>query len=293
MRLSEAINLESVYHGIIPPIEPKLISIIIPVRNNEIGLRRLIKSFFETQSENEYPLEIIIVDNNSTKPISPKFLLFDKNISINIIACRKKGAAATRNAGAAIARGEWLLFIDSDCIFTESTISGYFNVKPEAIAYAGNVIGAPKNLLTQYYDDEETLMPNKKFTKLGKAVPLYLVTANAIIWKAMFFKCGMFDENFNTAGGEDVELARRLWAKGNIDYNLNSIVLHDFSDGYLGFCYRFIRYGIGNWQLQRLTGINMKPKLRRPKKHSTFNFLARLFQHLFMNIGYHFEKNKV
>jgi GT2 family glycosyltransferase len=189
--------------------------------------------------------------------------------------------------GAAAAHGTWLLFTDSDCIPTSTFISGYVDGSRGAIAYAGFVKGSPpERLLTKFYDQEGVLLPYFTDKVNGDPAPLYIVTANALVWKLAFDACGGFSELFHEAGGEDVELSVRLWKIGSLECAYGSVVMHDFSDGYRGFWRRFVRYGSGNRVVEATTGIVMRPLHCRPSIPTLYNLCAKQVQYGALRFGY-------
>lgn len=289
-RLSETINLNTRYAKPIPRIVRREVSIIIPVKNNQKGVDSFLEAFFATHDEGKWPKEILIVDNNSSVVVRVKEIYLQRGLPIRVLVCTRKGPAAARNCGVRASVGEWLLFCDSDCRPTASLLTGYLDSPKQAIAFAGHVKGTPTAYLSRYYDDEETLIPYRKPDAAGADFPLYVITANALVWRRAFEECGGFDESFHGAGGEDVDLGRRLWQIGHIEYEPASVVLHDFSDGFIGLCRRFIRYGKGNRHLEHATGIRMRPHFRGPRKRTALNMIAMLAQYVFMSIGYHQEK---
>lgn len=236
-------------------IEITDISIIIPVKNNQSGIEDILKSFFDSQKPEDYPKEIIIVDNNSDIPLHIPAEYQNSGISIKTFECKRLGPAAARNVGVDNALGNWILFVDSDCIFTESTIRGYLCAESGAIAYAGFTDAIGDDSLSRYYIGEEILFAGRKKNKQGKLVPKYLVTANTLVYKPAFDLVGGFNEYFIHAGGEDVDLGFRLSEIGEMRYALDSVVLHNFNDGLKGFYKRFKRYGMGNQILQEIHDI--------------------------------------
>lgn len=294
IRFRESVNVDKVYEGNIPPVCSSNISVIIPVKNNQAGIDRFLSVFFDVIQEHEFPKEIIIVDNNSKIRIQiQEHISIGWKVPIRILHCTTPGPAAARNMGVRNALGDWLLFCDSDCIPTPSTIFGYMKVKDKAIAYAGDVKGWPRSRLSKFYDSENVLLPRTRVNSNGRTVPIYIVTANALVWKKALVESGYFDEYFDDAAGEDVEVTRRLWLFGNIELCKESMVLHDFSDGLIGFLKRFLRYGGGNRKIEITQGINMKPKFSRPRVPTTANYIGKYFQYLFMRLGYLQEKYRV
>ncbi|WP_299113019.1 glycosyltransferase [uncultured Winogradskyella sp.] len=269
------------------------ISIVIPVKNNQIGINNYLKNFFKTHTEQDYPREIIIVDNNSSPEIlvNSKFLKF--SLPINVIKCKKIGPASARNKGVKIAKGKWILFNDSDCIPTQSLLKGYLKSDNKSVAYAGNIKPLKNNSLSKYYESQEILIPLKTYNANGDFVPQYLITANALIWKQAFQDIGGFNEKITIAGGEDVDLGLRLSEIGNLSYAFESIAIHDFSDGIIGFYKRFKRYGIGNRLVQELWQTDLKPTLFRPNERTLANEFFAKFQYFSLIKGYKKEDKRI
>jgi len=260
----------------------KDISIVIPVKNNQMGINKFLTTFFEVTKEIYYPKEIIIVDNNSQPQIS---INNDYPINIKLLTCSKIGPASARNKGIDEAQGKWILFLDSDCIPTENSISSYLRNNNTYIAYAGNIQALSNNKLSQYYISQEILIPPEAIDNDIKR-PDYLITANCLVDKEALKIINGFDENFYQAGGEDIDMAFRLLSIGEIQYQFDSIVLHDFNDGIIGFIKRFIRYGRGNKQLEIKHNLKLKPKLFLPIQLSSLNTILALLQYISMYIGY-------
>lgn len=96
-----------------------LISIIIPAYNSEKTIGHCLQAMTEAFKRiPETEGEIIVVDDGSSDRTGDLAAAF----RCRIIRQIHKGAAAARNAGARIARGEYLLFVDSDTIFYEDTL---------------------------------------------------------------------------------------------------------------------------------------------------------------------------
>ena len=89
-----------------------LISIIVPVYNVEDYLRECLDSIVNQTYKN---LDIILVDDGSTDSsgkICDKYV--DKDNRIKVIHNENHGVSHSRNCGLDIAKGEYILFIDSD-----------------------------------------------------------------------------------------------------------------------------------------------------------------------------------
>lgn len=93
----------------------KKISIIIPHYNSPISLKRLLDSIPKLSY-----IETIVIDDNSNLSIIEFELLKNENYNhINFLtnSSNNKGAGACRNIGINEAKGEWILFADSDDYF--------------------------------------------------------------------------------------------------------------------------------------------------------------------------------
>ena len=92
------------------------ISIIIPVYNSEKWLERCIDSVQKSLVGCNTTSEVILVDNNSSDD-SPNIIrkyheTYPKQIIMT--SCKTPGAAAARNYGLKIAKGEYIWFVDAD-----------------------------------------------------------------------------------------------------------------------------------------------------------------------------------
>ncbi|MBX2905769.1 MAG: glycosyltransferase [Taibaiella sp.] len=262
------------------------ISIVIPVRDNQRGVDNYLDEFFKTHPAEYFPKEIIVVDNNSSPAITLKDRHLLHALPIKLIVCNKEGPAAARNFGVLNAQGEWILFNDSDCLPTRSLLTGYLNADNGSFAYAGNIKSLRKDWLSKYYDSQEILLPLKTINYAGESVPQYLITANSLVWKRAFIGIGGFNEEIKIAGGEDIDLGLRLSVEGHLAYAFDSIALHDFNDGLIGFFRRFRRYGRGNRLIEEIWRTNMTPHLFLPNKKTVSNVLMALLQYLFLLGGY-------
>ncbi len=87
-----------------------LVSIIIPIYNAELFLAETIASTLKQSHQN---IELILVDDGSkddSYAIAKRF----KNDKIKVVKQANKGASAARNHGLALAKGEYVQFLDAD-----------------------------------------------------------------------------------------------------------------------------------------------------------------------------------
>lgn len=204
-------------------------------------------------------------------------------LPIKVVECVKPGAGVARNVGAEIARGDWLLFIDSDCIITDNTIKEYTKVKPGCVAYIG-IIEVPRvGSITEYYETQQIFFPPITSN------PEYVVTANCLVHKKTFFQIGGFSEEYKSAAGEDVDLGIRIRAIGNIGIS-KSTVHHILDENIFSFMERFFRYGRANYLLVHSYGKDYLPTPFMPRKLRLSNILLAIFQYTIEIFGYNLQR---
>lgn len=101
-----------------------LVSVIVPNYNRESTLRQTIESVLNQTYTN---WELIIVDDGSTDDswmIISEFERMDKRILAFQRDNEPKGPSSCRNIGIKQARGKYLIFLDSDDVFSEHCLSG-------------------------------------------------------------------------------------------------------------------------------------------------------------------------
>lgn len=265
------------------------ISIVIPVKNNQKGIDCFLQELDLNTGIDKCPREVVIVDNNSDIPV---VVVGSYAFPVLVVECSIPGPAAARNAGVRAASGVWMLFLDSDCIPTESTVSGYAIDHTNHVGFAGNIQSANLGILAEYYDSQEILIAPEAIDE-DCMRPDYLVTANCLIHKGAFDRVGGFDESFSRAGGEDIDIAFRLLEIGTLDYQLASYVKHEFSTNLYSFAERFYRYGLGNRHLSKKFGLRLTPLPFFPQKITAINCLLAILQYTFMSIGFFSRDKKV
>ena len=259
------------------------VTIIIPVKNNQKGIDLFLSEFFTTHSVDNYPADIIIVDNNSEPKIELKD---DFPIPVRLLACRKIGPASARNLGVQHSNTDWILFTDSDCIPTNNLLTGYIKVQNGSIGYAGNIKAYGQDYISKYYEEQEILVPPKVYELQHKPRPDYLITANWLVWRQAFNLVGGFNEAIKIAGGEDIDLGFKLLNIGQLSYAFESMAKHNFGDGIKDFKERFVRYGNGNKIISQLYNLDLKPKTFKPNKPTPFNFVLAFLQYVWLKKGY-------
>jgi len=140
-------------------------------------------------------LEVIVTDDSTDH--ATRDLIADRFPWAYWTQASRRGPAANRNHGAKMASGEWLAFIDDDCIPQHRWL--------EAIIAETSIADVIEG---------KTVCPLKRDTPLEEHVENLtggnLWSCNMAIRRQLFEELGGFDEDFLIAGGEDMEFARRV-----------------------------------------------------------------------------------
>lgn len=176
-----------------------LVSVIIPVYNDQNGLVQSL----EALSRQTYPrrsLEVIVVDNNSSPPITIPSEFSD---FARLHSCSKPGAYTSRNVGIRAARGEILAFTDADCYpekdWLKNGIAALLSGANEHII--GGEISlclSSKPTATEYYQYLVGFMQKENIESLG-----FSATANLFVTRQQLDKIGLFDDELLSAGDRE------------------------------------------------------------------------------------------
>ena len=177
-----------------------MISIIIPTCNRNVLLKECLSNLKpSTQFPASMSYEVIVTDDS--KENTARCLIEEHFTWVKWMSGPKKGPAANRNYGANEANGEWLLFIDDDCLPCNHIINEYCNAindRKDVFVFEGCI----KADRPQASFNEESPV-----NEIGG----YLWSCNVMIQKKTFCeKLKGFDDNFPYAAMEDVDLYYRI-----------------------------------------------------------------------------------
>jgi len=102
-----------------------LISVIVPVYNNQEYIARCLMSIFSQTYQN---IELLVINDGSTD-LSENVVadLAKKDKRIKLISQTNQGVSAARNRGLKEAKGEYIMFVDGDDTIDTTTIEDSFN----------------------------------------------------------------------------------------------------------------------------------------------------------------------
>ena len=216
------------------------LSIVICSYNRASYISDALDSLYK-QTAGLNAFEAIIVDNNSTDNTAEVFRQWSAshtNGSFTYITETNQGASFARNTGAAIAKGQWLCFMDDDAVATPNYVESilkHIETQPAAFGFGGRII--PQQMPAEpkwmsYY--VSSLVGNFDYAPTACAFEngKYPLESNMIVKKDVYDAIG----GFNTAlpgvvgtlriGGEGKELFYKILALGHTIYYDPSICVH-------------------------------------------------------------------
>lgn len=183
-------------------------SVIIPTYNRQPILEKCLAAL-ENQVIADQQLihgyEIVLIDDGSTDETIP-WLKQSHFPHLRWFQQSHQGPAAARNFGIKNAQGDFIIFIDSDLVVTETFIQAHANclsqrqeeTPPRVFTY-GRVIN------TSNFEN-----PTAEPYKLTDFSAAYFATGNVAIHRHWLEQAGLFDPQFQLYGWEDLELGVRL-----------------------------------------------------------------------------------
>jgi GT2 family glycosyltransferase len=176
--------------------------------------------------------------------------------SVRVVrATRERSSYHARNAGAVLARNDWLLFMDADCVPAANLLDAYFAepIGDDCGALGGEIVGDPaqQGLLARYARSRGFLSQADGLLGPDSRAA---VTGNVLVRRAAFEGLGGFTEGIRSGG--DVDLSRRLVADGwSVEHRPDAIVAHRHRETLIGFLAMIARYGAGaRWLNERHPG---------------------------------------
>ncbi|PND54261.1 mycofactocin system glycosyltransferase [Mycobacterium sp. ENV421] len=199
------------------------LTVVIPVRDNLSGLRRLVSTLIE--------IPVVIVDDASLDPIDASHL-GDPGAKVTVIRHdSSRGPAAARNTGLAACTTEYVAFLDSDVVPRPGWIEAVLrHFSDPAVALAAPRIEAfsrSGGVVARYEAIRSSLDLGTSESPIVPYGPVSYVPSAAIVGRrAVLVELGGFDEQLTS--GEDVDLCWRLFDSGaRLRYDPSGLVAHD------------------------------------------------------------------
>ena len=199
--------------GVLLPPAGLTVSVVVPAYNEESVIVRTVESLL---AQDPPVLEVVCVDDGSKdQTLAVLHGKFDGNARVRIFGKPNGGKASALNLGFAEARGEMVVALDSDTLFTPQTVAHLTAPFTDARvgAVAGNAkVGNRVNRLTRWQALEYVTAQNleRRAWDLAGAVPVVPGAVGAWRRKAVLDAGGFHEDTL----AEDTDLTLRLIAQG-------------------------------------------------------------------------------
>lgn len=186
-------------------------SIVIPTYNRKPILEKCLRALEDQQLRRDSVVtgyEVVLVDDGSTDGTLEWLESHQSEFPhVKSFAQDHKGPAAARNLGVEQAKGDTIIFIDSDLVVTEHFLQSHANtlmqgqqqLDSDRLFTYGRVIN------TCNFEN-----PTAEPYKLTDFSAAYFATGNVAIARKWLLMAGLFDTRFQLYGWEDLELGVRL-----------------------------------------------------------------------------------
>lgn len=182
-------------------------SIIIPVRNEEHNIGKCLSALSNMQIAHHF-FEVIVVDNGSTDRTREVAAGFVSPFALRVMEWPNAYIAAVRNAGAAVAQGKYLAFLDSDCeVLPDWLTQAQLAISRGITGVFGSDYLIPKNSswIARYWHEE-------RGKRMAGEVS-YLPAGDLFVRRELFQRVRGFDESIQT--NEDYEFCQRVRSTGH------------------------------------------------------------------------------
>lgn len=194
------------------------VSVVIPVRNDQVGVESTVASIVRGYS-GRGELEIVVVDDASEPPVCNKWADYgsiDATVKLFRVP-RRLGVPRARNHGARKASGETLVMTDSHVEFSKDWDRHVMqNIRPNLILAA--TIGDSTSRFKGYGCAVEVPSMGTRWIRAPpKNVPRFVevpAASGTVISRELFEKIGGYDEGMMIYGGAEPEFGVRSWLSG-------------------------------------------------------------------------------
>ncbi|NPA37989.1 MAG: glycosyltransferase [Chlorobi bacterium] len=235
-------------------------SVIIPVYNRPEEIVELLDSLTLQSLKHEF--EVLIVEDGSENPCKDDIECYFKELELKYIYQENGGPGSARNRGASDAKGEYLIFFDSDCIIP----ADYFKIVNAHLPEEGlDMFGGPDKEHPFFTPVQKAISYSMtSFITTGgirgsqeKMDRFYPRSFNMGIRKDVFEKLnGFSDMRF----GEDLDLSMRAIEKGySVGLITDASVYHKRRTSFKSFFKQVYNSGVARINLSLLHENTLKP----------------------------------
>jgi len=229
------------------------VDIIVPCYNVDHIVEKCVNSVLKQTYKNN--VKIYLVNDGSTDNTANILEPFAKNTNITVMHHEQnRGLSTARNSGINAGKGEVICFLDSDMVVKQNWIESHIIVlSDKGIVGVIGDIKLPEteeaNPLDKYFYDKRR--GARSVGEGGKVDFTYFLLNNTSVKRSVFEIIDFFDENITSYGGEDTDLAIRLWEAypNGLCFSSKAVSEHHHKRELYEFCQSMSQYGKTNFQI--------------------------------------------
>lgn len=249
-----------------------MISIVIPAYNVEDTIEESLKAVLREIRRTHKKIEIIVVDDGSIDDT----INIVKKYPLKLIIQKHKGPAETRNNGWKNAKGEIVIFLDSDCKVEKYWLKNILKPfkDPKVAGVSVKYKTWNKDSWVARFIGYEIEQRHNKISKRTNFLASYSTAYRRKILKEM----NGFDTNFKIASAEDNDLSYRIVQDGyNLIFLKNTYVWHKHSESLLNYFRKQFNHAV--W---RVFLYLKKPEFMRGDEYAGLKTLIQPFLYLLL-----------
>ena len=247
-----------------------LVSVIIPTYNSVAHIRQTIDAVL---AQTHPHVELIVVDDGSTD--NTRAVLAEYGEKLRLVVQSNQGVCRARNAGLALARGEFICFLDHDDVWYPEMIAlqlKAFGVDADVGCVYANYTHWYSDAVGQYADPGELRARCPMDSELDASmsgwiyhlllIDCHVQTSAAMIRSEVFRQCGAFDESLPYS--EDWDLWLRISRKFQFRKLKNISVLYRQVEGQgsrtardVDYRTRLLEKAVATWGLRSPDGTGL------------------------------------
>jgi mycofactocin glycosyltransferase len=238
------------------------VSVVVPfagTREQAVAVFSML-SALSTRREDE----LIVADNSGTTPPIAAALPLNSAKLRAVRADAEASASHARNVGAAAARNDWILFLDSDVVAPADLLDRFFAepIGERVGAITGDIAGIPDTrTLAARYGTARNFLGQR--SHVNNPVRPRASSANLLVRRTAFEQVGGYAEGI--WAGEDTDFTWRLQDAGwTLGFNKHAVVQHAYRETLRELGRQWRGYAAGaRWLSERYPDFRPDPGLNR------------------------------
>lgn len=218
------------------------VSVVIPAYQAEATIGECLRGL-ASQSLARERYEIIVVDDGSRDGTSA---VASGHAGVRVERKPNGGAASARNYGWQRARGEWIAFIDSDCVPSRGWLAallGACSADEPSLGAAGKTLGLESSSEAARFAELIGSLDAERY--LSHPRWPFAPSCNLMYRRDALAQCDGFDERFRTYEACDLHTRLRERVGGRFAYVPRAVVFHRHRASWSAYWRQQVAYGFG------------------------------------------------